>query len=47
MLVLVPEIPYVTKKIQRICFLWEAAQELHKTTFPVGRIRHPKSQVNI
>jgi hypothetical protein len=47
MLVLVPEIPYVTKKIQSLCFLGKTAQKLHKTTLPVDRIRHPKSQVNI
>jgi hypothetical protein len=45
--VLIPEIPDVTKKINRIRILGKPVQEAHKTTLPGHRIIYIQPQVNI
>jgi hypothetical protein len=47
MLVFIPEIPYVTKKIKGIRILRQRIQKIRKTPLPVSRILDIKTQMHV
>ena len=45
--VLIPEIPYISEKIQGLGLFRKTAEKLHETSLPAGRIIYLQTKMNI